>query len=704
MTQCQNILIVDASPAERQAIIRLLQGAPAPGYEVLEAATGAEALALCRERPVDCVLLGEPLPDRDQLALLRAFGEDASLRDIPVAVLVSLGGEAAAAQALRLGARDYLIRGSTSAEELAQVIAGLVAWVALVRRRDQQQEELREREALLRDAIETMLDCFGIYTAIRDKDGGIVDFRIEYVNDAACVDSRLTREEHVGRALCEVLPGHRASGLFDEYCQVVASGQPMAKEALTYGPVIGGRYLTRLVDVRVNRRGDGVVAVWRDISASKRSEHERLQLLGRERVARQAAEEASLRLERLQALTAALSAAMTVAHVARAITDQGVITLGAQSCGVSLLSEDGAELVSAPSVSSDAGSPSLRIPLTSASPMAKAVRSGQIILIESRADLQARFQEPSSFVDWRSGEAGVAIPLLVKERTLGCLAISYGEPRRFAEEEQAFLLLIGSLCAQALERARLYEAEQRARAAAEAAVRVRDQFLSVAAHELKGPVTVLLGNAQLLDRRAKHEGGLPERSQSLLRGMAEQAWRLDTMISDLLDVSRIEQGQLQIHSELLNLDALLAEVVAEIEPTLTKHSLIVSGLEWTWPVMGDPLRLAQAFRNLLGNAVKYSPLGGAIVVRVEERNGQAVVSISDQGIGIPSQSLPRLFQHFSRAANTALWRIRGTGIGLYVVAEVVKRHGGGVSVTSTEGEGSTFTVTLPLARHGDDAE
>lgn len=248
------------------------------------------------------------------------------------------------------------------------------------------------------------------------------------------------------------------------------------------------------------------------------------------------------------------------------------------------------------------------------------------------------------------------------------------------------------------ERAELLEREHAARTAAEAAVHVRDTFLSTAAHELKTPLTVLLGNVQLLQRRLGRAGSLAERDSQLLRIVGEQAARLNRLIAAMLDLSRLQTDQLTITSAPLDLGALIRRVVDEVRPTLTHHPLSCSLPDTPLMIMGDELRLEQVLQNLLSNAVKYSPAGGPIAVRADLGPTSVRVSVSDQGIGIPPANLPQLFQRFYRADNVDLHHINGMGIGLYVVRAIVELHGGHVDVASPATGGSVFTIELPLAQ------
>ncbi|HEX5692307.1 MAG TPA: HAMP domain-containing sensor histidine kinase, partial [Roseiflexaceae bacterium] len=238
--------------------------------------------------------------------------------------------------------------------------------------------------------------------------------------------------------------------------------------------------------------------------------------------------------------------------------------------------------------------------------------------------------------------------------------------------------------------------EQRARAEAEEAVRLRDMFLSIASHELKTPLTSLLGNAQLLQRRAKHEGGFSERNGRAIDVIADQAARLNKMIAALLDVSRIETGQLTIERTPLDLGALVRRVVGEIQPTTDQHTIALSMDDEPLWIDGDELRLEQVVHNLVGNAIKYSPQGGPIDVRLERQEAYASVTVRDQGLGIPAAAVPQLFQRFFRANNVDDQHIPGMGIGLFVVNEIVSLHAGTIEVKSREGAGSTFTLCLPL--------
>lgn len=302
-------------------------------------------------------------------------------------------------------------------------------------------------------------------------------------------------------------------------------------------------------------------------------------------------------------------------------------------------------------------------------------------------------------------------PLITRSGTMiGVLSVHFRRPHRPSERETRLMDLYARMAADFIENARLHHEvqqeleereqllirEQTARAEAESANRIKDQFLTVAAHELRTPLTTLMGQAQLFQRRAERDGHLSEHDRRTLRVINDQVARLNKLVLDLLDVSRLEMGQLAIEQAPLDICELARRVVREMAQTADDRGVEIVCPDTPILVNGDELRLEQVLQNLIQNAVKYSPLGGRIVVGVDRRGDMASVSVADEGIGIPSQALPRLFERFYRATNAEEHYISGIGIGLFVVKQIVMLHGGTVAVESSEGKGSTFTVCLPL--------
>jgi PAS domain S-box-containing protein len=223
--------------------------------------------------------------------------------------------------------------------------------------------------------------------------------------------------------------------------------------------------------------------------------------------------------------------------------------------------------------------------------------------------------------------------------------------------------------------------------------RQKDEFISMASHELKTPVTSLKGFLNLLQRRLTS----PEDEKELhyLSRMNAQVHKLTKLINDLLDISKMQTGQLVYREEHFDLDALVQEIVENIQGTTQTHHLLLEGLTEA-EAFGDRDRIGQVLINLLNNAIKYSPQASTVVVRVAKDQNNTLVSVQDFGIGIAKEHLQKIFERFYQVTDTEERTYPGLGIGLYISLEIVKRHGGQIWVESKKGEGTTFHFTLPL--------
>ncbi|NJN19707.1 MAG: GAF domain-containing protein [Oscillochloris sp.] len=424
-------------------------------------------------------------------------------------------------------------------------------------------------------------------------------------------------------------------------------------------------------------------------------------LYGSAQEARKAAEESAGRIARLQHVTAALSTTVLPEQVAELMVREGLEAAGADAGAVYLISADGLmwEAVSFHGYPPELVPRHVRVPIDRAGPLTDARKSKRLVLVETPGELLERWPQLAQ-AQAQAGDAAIAaVPLLLDQTVIGVLSVAFRQPRRFSTDDRTFLAALGRQCAQALDRARLYAAEHNARTAAEEAILLRDRFLSIASHELKTPLTSLLLQTQLLQRRVDQAGLLPEREQQTLQTVANQGRRLERMVSTLLDISRIERNQLAISVEPVDLCALVKRIAGEIQPTSEVHRITCLTGETELLVAGDELRLEQVVQNLIQNAIKYSPAGGPIELVVERHESQVCVTVYDRGIGLPEDALPQLFERFYRAPNADPSQISGLGIGLYIVREIVRLHGGSVSAARrTDGQGgSSFRVCLPQA-------
>jgi hypothetical protein len=456
-------------------------------------------------------------------------------------------------------------------------------------------------------------------------------------------------------------------------------------------------FLNNLVGIIENRMLLRAWGTQRDITERKRAEEERLQLLEREHQARARAEDAARRTTRLQELTARLAEALTPAQVAAVVLNEGLAALGARAGSVALLSERGDELVLLDSVGF---SPELiqqwqRFSLKRRLPLTEAVRTGEPVLLETIEEREKQYQHLVSLHTLTGNHALAAIPLIVEGRALGAMGISFAEARKFNEDDRAFMLAIARQCAQAIARARLYEAERRSRAEAEAANRIKDEFLATLSHELRTPLTAMLGWTRLL-----RTGNLDEpTSAHALETVERNARAQAQLIEDLLDVSRIISGNLMLEVKPVELVPVINAAVEAMRPAAQAKAIdLRAELDpRVGPVSGDPARLQQVVWNLVANAVKFTPQDGRVDIELARADSHLQLSVRDTGEGIKAEFLPYVFDRFRQADGSTTRVHGGLGLGLAIVRHLVELHGGTVKAESDgAGKGASFTVRLPL--------
>lgn len=237
--------------------------------------------------------------------------------------------------------------------------------------------------------------------------------------------------------------------------------------------------------------------------------------------------------------------------------------------------------------------------------------------------------------------------------------------------------------------------EQEARAQAEAANQAKDEFLAMVSHELRTPLNTMLGWTQVLRKGKSDEKTLTRAVDAIERSARQQA----KFVEDLLDVTRIVNGNLRLEMQTVNLASVIEQVVDECAPTADAKSIKLEATlaETDITVSGDPDRLRQVINNLLSNAVKFTPAGGRIEIKLERENANAKITVSDNGKGINPDFLPYVFDRYRQADDTKTERTDGLGLGLAIASSLVEMHGGTISAESGgEGQGATFTVILPL--------
>lgn len=286
----------------------------------------------------------------------------------------------------------------------------------------------------------------------------------------------------------------------------------------------------------------------------------------------------------------------------------------------------------------------------------------------------------------------MSVPLTIRDRTLGVLTFVSSDPKvRYREEDLEFAHDLARRSSLAIDNARLYRE-------ARAAVGIRDDFLSIASHELKTPVTTLQLQIQSLLRRVEVDevevpgpsGGSPAQR---LAAADRQVSRLTKLINELLDISRITGKGLELELEDVDLTFVVRDVVARCTEELSRARCTIElKLEPSTSGFWDRMRVEQIVTNLLSNAIKYGA-GRPIEIGVDSDDRSARLSVRDQGIGIPLEKQTRIFERFERGVSKSDYG--GFGLGLWIVRQIVDAHGGAIRVASEPGRGSTFEVTLP---------
>jgi signal transduction histidine kinase len=285
----------------------------------------------------------------------------------------------------------------------------------------------------------------------------------------------------------------------------------------------------------------------------------------------------------------------------------------------------------------------------------------------------------------------VAAPLLAGARTIGLLSLARREPDAFEPHEIELMSLLGRLVASAALNIRAYESERRTVEELRSLSALRADFVSLVSHELRSPMAAVIGAARTLQARWREL--LPDQRESFLALIGDETTRLASLIGDVLDTSRIDAGTFTYRFSDVDISALVRDSVATAELGQDEVPVVAEIAPGVPSIRGDAERLRQIFGNLIENAVKYSPAGEPVEVRVTQSNGAVVVSVQDRGPGIKPDDQRLIFEKFGRVAGTG--SKPGTGLGLFIARSIAETHGGTIAVSSSPGRGATFTVKLP---------
>ena len=319
----------------------------------------------------------------------------------------------------------------------------------------------------------------------------------------------------------------------------------------------------------------------------------------------------------------------------------------------------------------------------------------QEILRTGRPAYRRDMQQAEYPEEERFGELGLrsrfVTPLFIGARTIGMLSLVRREPNAFTEEEMELVGLLGRLVASAVQNIRAYEAERKTVEELRRLSALRADFVSLVSHELRTPMAAVIGSAQTLQLRWRELTA--DQRESFLELIAGETSRLATLISDVLDTSRIDAGTFTFRFSDVDLGQLIRDSVATAEVSSDEVAVRADVREPLPVVRGDPERLRQVLMNLLDNAIKYSPAGDEVQVRAYAEDGRVRIDVRDRGPGIAREDQRLIFEKFGRvtAGNTR----PGTGLGLFIARSIAEAHGGTLEVASALERGAVFTLDLP---------
>lgn len=459
------------------------------------------------------------------------------------------------------------------------------------------------------------------------------------------------------------------------------------------------------------------------------------------------------RMALLQEITASLAGALTSAEIFEILLHQGSAALNATRGWIAQrqsVDPNVIEIVKTIGCSTQDIEAHRHVDLNQAMPATDVIRTGQRLIIQSPEEYCHRYPHLVDRFMVSGSQSLVVFPLIIQGQVLGSLGWSFAEPQAFTEADCSFMIMLARQCAQALERAHLYEAERLARESAEAASRVKDEFLAVLSHELRSPLNPILGWTKML-RSRRFDARMTDRALDSIERNAKLQIQL---IEDLLDVSHILQGKLRLNISTVNLVPVIMAALETVQLAAASKSIALqvtySDLpadlpanksanpqfdpSSQWPrrsiqtdvatdstpsqakldvpevyVAGDPARLQQIVWNLVSNAIKFTPAEGKVEITLSAikhptENYQAEILVRDTGKGIAPAFLPFVFDYFRQADSTLTRQFGGLGLGLTIVRHLVELHGGSIQAESQgEGQGASFRVSLPLLRSSDRA-
>jgi PAS domain S-box-containing protein len=518
---------------------------------------------------------------------------------------------------------------------------------------------------------------------------------LDYYNRRWFEYTGLTPEQSLGWGWQPVLHPEDAERCLKRWARSVKTGENYEIE-YRFKRASDGSYRWHLGRAVPMRDQAGQIVRWfgtsTDIHDQKMIAQENVELLAREQEARQASEAAARRLEAVQAISEAALAHLSISGVMDEILTRIREVLLADTVAILMLQEEGDELVAwAAKGLEEEVEHGVRIPFGKGF-AGRVVSEQRPIRIDdiNHADVL------NPLLRAKGLKSLLGVPLVVEGRPTGVIHIGTFHQRVFTEDDTRLLQLIADRIALAIDHARLYEEEKRARREAEQANRIKDEFLATLSHELRTPLTPIIGWVHMM-RNSILE---PSETEHGLAVIDKNSYALTRLINDLLDMSAITSGKMSIERAPVPVASAVEEAVETVRAEAARRGIAIEVVPFQAGervmVAGDRTRLVQVFWNLLYNAVKFSEKGAGVRLTCEAQPREVLVHVEDKGIGISPEFLPFVFERFRQEDGSKTRSHGGLGLGLALVKSFVEAHGGRVEATSAgAGLGSRFTVRLP---------
>lgn len=536
--------------------------------------------------------------------------------------------------------------------------------------RQETEQHARAAEAARKQVMSILDSITDAYVALRP------DGTFSYLNRAAAqlVERYLhcPAGELLGRNIWQIFPEMVDTRFYREFRRTLAEGRPAHYEEY-YAP------LDVWLEVHAYPYQGGVTAYVRDVTARKQAEEEESRLLAYEQA--------------LAEIAQTLVREVELSRVVEVVIEDSLRVLGVDAVAV-WLADPGRRaltLLAARGKSPLVVQLARQLDFEATSLAALVARTGQIQVVDDIRTVGPELALTREIASLEGFRSLVGVPLVARGHLVGVVVYASRTPRHVGERQLALHRTVANLFAIALENARLFDQIRQE-------LRRREEFLATVGHELRTPVTVIKGRAQLLLRSGQ---AFDPHTRGWIESIVQHADQIADLIEDLLEIGRIRLGQVELTRTQVDLAALVRDRVEEIARRATQHRFDVEA-GGPLPVEADPSLIRDVLEHLLAVALQYAPRGSPIRIVARPEAGQAAVSIHYPGPGIAPERLPHVFEPFYELVPPGEpGYVGSSSAGLYVSKEIIEAHGGRLRVTSAPGQETTFTFQLPLARSGD---